>query len=72
MIKIADARQARGYSGFDHLLDDRPLAGLVGRSFRTLAAAAKEARKLLKGTQDRRCAGAPVTLFDDEGNGWTL
>ena len=69
-ITITKARQARGYSSCDHLLDDSPLDSMIGRSYRDLAAAARAAGKLLKGTQDRRCAGAPVFLFtvDEDGN----
>lgn len=59
-ITITDARIARGYSGYDHLLDDAPLSAMIGRSYRDLSAAAKAAGKLLKGTQDRRCTTAPA------------
>jgi hypothetical protein len=70
-ITITNARLAHGYSGYDHLLDNRPLDVMVGCTYRNLAAAAKAAWKLLHGTQDRRCASAPVILTDDHGNGWT-
>lgn len=72
MITIMHARQAHGYSGCDHLLDDGPLAAIIGRQFHNLAAAAKAAGKALRGTQDRRCAGAPVWLTDDAGNSWRV
>lgn len=69
-ITIQSAAQARGYSGFDHLLDDGPLQAMVGRTYKNIEAAARAAGRLLKGTQDRRCAGSPVILTDAEGNGW--
>jgi len=62
VITITHASIARGYSGYDHLLDDSPLAALVGRTYRDLRTAARAAGRALKGTQDRRCAGAPVWL----------
>ena len=73
MIKITDARIARGYSSYDHLLDDQPLAAIIGREYRTLASAARDAGRALRGTQDRRC-GSPqvVCLYDESGNGWRL
>lgn len=70
-ITIGSARLARGYSGCDHLLDDSPLAAMVGRTYKTEAAAARAAGKLLRGTQDRRCDGGPVILLDEHGAGST-
>jgi hypothetical protein len=69
-ITITDARLARGYSGYDHLLDDQPLSAIIGRSYASLEAAAKAAGRALRGTQDSRCASTPVILTDSEGNGW--
>ena len=69
-VKIASARIARGYSGYDHLLDDRPLDAMTGMTYTSLEAAARAAGRLLRGTQDRRCASGPVILTDDSGNGW--
>lgn len=69
-MTITDARIARGYSGYDHLLDDSPLEAMAGQSYRDVAAAARAAGRYLRGTQDQRCAGAPVILTDDAGNGW--
>lgn len=68
---VGSARLARGYSGYDHLLDDSPLASMEGQTFATPASAARHAGKLLAGTQDRRCAGGPVILLDAEGTGAT-
>lgn len=62
MITITNARFARGYSGWDHLLDDSPLASIIGRTYRSLSAATKAAARAIRGTQDRRCAYSPVTL----------
>lgn len=73
-ITIGSIRQANGYSGCDHLLDDSHLVSMIGRTYPSAAAAAKAAGRLLKGTQDRRCAGAPVLILDEHGNGsryWT-
>lgn len=71
MIAISSAQHARGYSAWDHLLDDAPLAAMAGRSYRDMGAAARAAAKLTRGTQDRRCAGSPFILTDSDGNGWT-
>jgi hypothetical protein len=69
MITVGSASLARGYSAWDHLLDDRPLRAMIGREYPSYAAAARAAHRLLAGTQDRRCAGAPVWILDEEGTG---
>ncbi len=61
-IKVESASIARGYSGYDHLLNDRPLQAMIGRTYRDLAAAGKAAQKILNGTQDERCSFTPVHI----------
>lgn len=69
-ITITRARLAHGYSGYDHLLDDAPLNAMIGRSYADLDEAAAHAGRLIEGTQDRRCAPAPVRLTDETGAEW--
>lgn len=68
-ITIQTIEQARGYTACDHLLDDRPLDGFVGRRFPSPGAAARVAGRALRHTQDRRCVGAPIaiTWVDHDG-----
>ena len=73
-IKIGSVRLARGYTGYDHLLDDEPLRALTGRTFASPAAVCEAAERLLADTQDARCAGAPIVILDERGTGsiWWL
>lgn len=71
-IKVKDARFARGYSGYDHLLDDSPLRSIIGREFATLAAAGRAAERAADGTQDKRCASGPVLITDADGRTWKV
>ena len=69
-IVVGSATFARGFSGFDHLIDDSALNGMVGKSFRSFKAAAKAAHKMAKETQ-HRCihSTTPIIILDADGNG---
>lgn len=45
MLIVTSARNQRGWSATDHMLDDGPLLALVGRRFSSLAALMAAARK---------------------------
>lgn len=64
MIKVSRAVFAHGYSGYDHLLDNDSLAGVVGRTFASLKHCAKAlGKEINENPQDRRCAGSPVYVY---------
>lgn len=67
-ITVTNATIAEGYSGYDHLIDNSPLRKIVGCTFPSLQAAAKAAGKALRGTQDKRCAPAPVWIETEDGS----
>lgn len=67
MIMIGKAGIARGYSGYDHLIDGSELHALVGRKFRSVASALKAANREIQRTADRRVRIAPAEIMTAEG-----
>lgn len=45
-VTVQSIRQARGYSGRDHELEDAPLLAMIGRSYGSLRAIAAEANRI--------------------------
>lgn len=62
VITLEHACHARGYTGWDHLLDDTPLSDLIGRRYRSVGEARRAAERVSMRSQDRRCRNAPVRL----------
>lgn len=45
-VTVQRIRQARGYSGRDHELEDTPLFAMIGRTYGTLQAITAEANRI--------------------------
>jgi hypothetical protein len=48
MLQVIRAFNQRGWSSTDHLLDDSPLEGMVGRNYKTLRGLKQAAQRLAK------------------------
>lgn len=49
MFTVMNAHNQRGWSGADHLIDDRPLQGMIGKNYRTLSGLTRAADALADG-----------------------
>lgn len=46
MLTVINARNQRGWSATDHLIDDTPLFALIGKTFKNLKELSNEAHRL--------------------------
>lgn len=46
MLTVTNAFNQRGWSSIDHLIDDKPLQGMIGREYRTLSGLTQAANRL--------------------------
>lgn len=60
MMTIINAAPKYGYSGYDHMIDDMPAKGAVGRRARSVAEARRIVARAAKPGIPARCACVPV------------
>jgi hypothetical protein len=65
---IISACNQRGWSSCDHLIDDAPLAELVGRSYRTI----EHARRAVDAREDRFTSATTFEVRDGSGKSYRV
>lgn len=69
MIRVTGIGTKRGYSGYDHLIDDMPYQDLLGQRFRSVSEIRRAVGQIERDHADRRVMVAPVGVEIALANG---